>query len=160
MGSYAWLKNCITLAKEGAQIRISKYIPAEEQVLWKFTRADAQTKLYWEHSREFEYKGQMYDIIKSEVRGDTIWYWCYWDRKETDIKRQINEFASYLMGPGQDSRNTGRCITNFFQTLFFPGMQRESNILFDISCSHCLTPYDFPFSLCEIAPPTPPPWWT
>ena len=160
VGSYAWLKSRIALAKDGAKIKISKYVPKDDQVIWKFTTADAETKLDWEHSREFEYKGQMYDVIRSEMRGDTMWYWCYWDRKESDIKKQINELAVYLMGPGQDSRHTGRFITDFFGTLFFPVQQQENNFVLDIQSSRCLTPYTFPLSLYYAAPPAPPPWWS
>src|SRR5690606_39601506 len=44
----------------------------EELVLLKFTKEETQTKLRWEHSKEFEYDGQMYDIVSKEVKGDSI----------------------------------------------------------------------------------------
>lgn len=41
------------------------------------------------HSREFRYKGQMYDIVKQTDLGDTTLYWCIWDKEETALFAQL-----------------------------------------------------------------------
>lgn len=62
---------------------------AERLVLLKFTELEKQEKLHWEHSAEFEYQNQMYDVVKSEVHGDTTFYWCWHDIEETEINQQL-----------------------------------------------------------------------
>lgn len=47
-------------------------------------------QLLWEHSREFEYKGQMFDVIYKKQNGDTITYYCYADHKENKVKQKWN----------------------------------------------------------------------
>jgi len=57
--------------------------------LFHFTvqRQDSNRIFRWEHAGEFEYQGQMFDVSRREVRGDTLHLWCYWDAAETDLKR-------------------------------------------------------------------------
>lgn len=59
-------------------------------------RHDSTRLFRWEHSREFEFQGQMFDVARRELRGDTLHLWCYWDAAETDLNRAE-------AGPGHDS---------------------------------------------------------
>lgn len=55
------------------------------------------TMLTWEHEREFEFSGEMYDVISSQIMGDSITYQCLHDAKETSINKRIYSFIkSYL----------------------------------------------------------------
>jgi hypothetical protein len=55
------------------------------------------TILEWEHDREFELSGEMYDVISSQIMGDSIIYQCLHDAKETSINKRILSFIrSYL----------------------------------------------------------------
>ena len=148
----------MALAKDAAALKIKKAIPTEDQMVWKFSIADSKSKLEWEHSREFEYKGEMYDVIRSEQRGDTMWYWCYWDRKETKLKKQLNILALNLLGPGATHRNHGQQIHEFFKAFYFPVNNSETPVALEASHSRCITPYHFSLTLHKIAPPVPPPW--
>jgi len=47
---------------------------------------DSSRLFRWEHSREFEFQGQMFDVARRESRGDSLHFWCYWDTAETDLK--------------------------------------------------------------------------
>ncbi|TYP92015.1 hypothetical protein LX73_2258 [Fodinibius salinus] len=55
----------------------------------------------WHESHEFEYQGQMYDIIRKEIHGDTIWYYCHWDKAETKL---LNNLAEYISNYLQESK--------------------------------------------------------
>ncbi|HMR89199.1 MAG TPA: hypothetical protein PKD51_13655 [Saprospiraceae bacterium] len=54
-----------------------------------FAKKDIKTIVRWEHDREFEFLGEMYDVISSLESEDSITYTCYWDIEETKIKKQI-----------------------------------------------------------------------
>ena len=58
-------------------------IDKNELILLRLSEIESQTKLNWKHSKEFEFNQQMYDIVETEVKGDTIYYWCMRDTKET-----------------------------------------------------------------------------
>ena len=42
-------------------------IDQNELVLLKFSKEEAEKQLRWEHSKEFEYEGQMYDVVSKEI---------------------------------------------------------------------------------------------
>lgn len=140
-----------------AGYKIRKAIPRDEQLLWKFSAEDARLKLDWEHSREFEYKGEMYDVIRSETKGDSIWYWCYWDRKETKLRKELNVLLVNLMGPGQQSKNEGRQLNDFFKSLFLPVLFTNTNLATGHDHQHNMIPYNFSLHAFDRIPPVPPP---
>ena len=144
LGNYAWLKG-----------RIS--IPQDDQLLWKFSAEDARLKLDWEHSREFEYKGEMYDVLRSETKGDSIWYWCYWDRKETKLRKELNVLLVNLMGPGQQNKNEGRQLNDFFKSLFLPVSSVKQYLAIGLDHQRDLIPYNFSLHAFDRIPPVPPP---
>jgi len=147
----------VASAKEVALVKIKKAVPPEDQIVWTFSLEDARTKLFWEHSREFEYKGEMYDVIRTETRGDSVSYWCYWDRKETKLKKQLNVLVMKLMGPGPQSRSQGTQISDFFRSLFFQSITHEGDVAFHAPQNRCSTAYQFSLSLYDSIPPSPPP---
>ena len=140
-----------------AGYKIRKAIPQDEQLLWKFSIEDARLKLDWEHSREFEYKGEMYDVIRAETKGDSIWYWCYWDRKETKLRKELNVLLVNLMGPGQQNKNEGRQLNDFFKSLILPVSSIKQNLAEGHDHQHSMIPYNFSLHAFDRIPPVPPP---
>ena len=157
LGNYAWLKGRISNAKDMAGYKIKKAIPQDEQLLWKFSTEDARLKLDWEHSLEFEYKGEMYDVLRSETKGDSIWYWCYWDRKETKLRKELNVLLVNLMGPGQQNKNEGRQLNDFFKSLFLPVSSVKQYLAIGLDHQGDLIPYTFSLHAFDRIPPVPPP---
>lgn len=41
------------------------------------------------HAKEFQYLGQMYDIVEAEVVGQSTWYLVYPDTKETKLRMKM-----------------------------------------------------------------------
>ncbi|MFZ1786785.1 MAG: hypothetical protein WAT92_00675 [Saprospiraceae bacterium] len=85
----------LLLSHQKIQIKkeVKEHIDSEKDterlVLLKFTEQEKQEELEWEHAAEFEYQNQMYDVVKSEVHGDTTFYWCWHDIEETEINQQL-----------------------------------------------------------------------
>ncbi|MBL7978177.1 MAG: hypothetical protein JNN12_07530 [Bacteroidetes Order II. Incertae sedis bacterium] len=95
-------------------------IQEKELVLLKFTSLEQKRILRWEHEREFEYRGNMYDIIKTSVEGDTTYYWCWWDEEETEINNKLNSLALYISKEKQTDQQTVVQIYHYLKTLYFP----------------------------------------
>ena len=83
-----------SIAKKEIEDHIAAGISKSDLVLLIFSTEETRTLLRWEHSREFEYKRQMYDIVETKSLGDTVYYWCRWDQKETKLNEQLRELAT------------------------------------------------------------------
>lgn len=89
----------------------------------KFTVAQAKTLLKWEHSKEFEYKGQMFDVIEQKIIGDTITYKCWWDRRESAINQQLDELIAKALGNDPFHKDRELKLMDFLKKLFIVQVQ-------------------------------------
>ncbi len=94
-------------------------IDKDELVLLKFTEKESQTKLRWEHSKEFEYQGQMYDILEKEIKGETTYYWCWWDHKETKLNRRLDGLVDKVLESNPQNRDKQEELAEFYKKLYF-----------------------------------------
>lgn len=128
----------------------------EELVLLKFSGEETQTELRWEHTKEFEFKGEMYDVVEKSTQGDTIFYRCWVDDKETKINQQLEELVAFALGNNQQRKNNQEQLTDFYKSLYWEnchtkwnGVATQSNELIVLYNFSCLT--------IIIPPPVPPP---
>ncbi|MFO7613994.1 MAG: hypothetical protein R6W71_05065 [Bacteroidales bacterium] len=128
----------------------------EEWVDLAFSSAEIKTKLKWKHSREFEFEGQMYDIVEQRIEGDTVIYTCYKDDKETRLNQQLDKSVARALGQDPVQKNRNERIANFFKNLYqpvsviwHPELFPNSTLNFGLYSSNYLSLY--------IAPPSPPP---
>lgn len=84
--------------RKAVKHRMIAGIDRSELVLLTFTEREAQQELRWEHRREFEYKGEMYDIVERKVVGDTLYFWCWWDYAETTLNKKLKSLTTKLLG--------------------------------------------------------------
>ncbi len=99
--------------------KIIKGIDKDKLVKLSFTAADAKTKLIWEHSREFEYNGEMYDVVEKSVSGDTTHYWCWWDNEETLLNRQLASLVNDYLRHDTKTANGRKSLQAFLKQLYF-----------------------------------------
>lgn len=126
-----------------------------ELVELTFSLEDSK-KLDWEHEREFEFEGQSYDIVESEVKGDSITYFVWWDKVETKIKHQLAELVSMAMNDDEQNQENQEKIDHLFKTLYYSSDftgEAESFISKSIKLNFLGNRY---LSL-DWAPPVPPP---
>lgn len=90
----------------------------KQLVLLKFTKAEKETQLRWKHSKEFEFKGQMYDVVESEISGDTLSYRCWWDNEETGLNKKLTNLVSDILGNNQQNKENNKRLVQFFKSLY------------------------------------------
>lgn len=73
-------------------------VAENELVLLSFSRSEAETELRWEHSREFEFDGEMYDIVRTVESADSVKYWCWHDHEETALNRRVARLTAAVWG--------------------------------------------------------------
>ncbi len=72
-----------------------------------------QQKLKWERvGKEFWYEGKLYDIVRSEKKGDVTHYYCIDDTAETNL---AYEFIEEIKKQTEDSDNEGTSLNDFFK---------------------------------------------
>ncbi len=87
--TYLWLHIQKRLVKKEVKAKLIAGIDKSELVHFTFSQSQIETDLRWEHSKEFEYKGEMYDIVETEILGDSIRYVCWHDKAETKLNRRL-----------------------------------------------------------------------
>lgn len=85
----------------------------KDLVYFEFSFQEKQ-KLRFEHAKEFEYQGQMYDIVFEEVRNDTVYYWCWHDHQETELNQKLYQLLSLALEHSQDND-----VFKIFKKLFY-----------------------------------------
>lgn len=93
-------------------------IDKDELVLLEFTE-DEKKQLKWKHSKEFEFEGEMYDIVDFKTINNTTYYWCWWDHEETKLNKELDELVSFILGTNRTRKKNQENLQHFLKTLFF-----------------------------------------
>lgn len=133
-------------------------INPEELVLLKFSKEETQTKLRWEHSKEFEYDGQMYDIVSKEVKGDSIFYRCWWDHEETKLNKKLQILVANALNEDEDKRKFQLNLHNYFFSFFCTDLSNwQATPLQNFEIETPEVMHVTKFSAIRLTPPKPPP---
>lgn len=79
---------------------IKSGIPADQLVKLAIAKAWEEQKnprFEREHSKEFRFDGEWYDVIKHEQIGDTTYYWCIHDFKESALFATLEHLTYELL---------------------------------------------------------------
>jgi hypothetical protein len=88
-----------------------------ELVRFEFSEKEINQELRWEHSREFEYQGEMYDVVERESKGDTTVFWCWWDNEETKLNKQLTALTFIALGDHPSEQNKQRAVVALFKSM-------------------------------------------
>jgi len=107
--------------------RIKAGVPEEDLVLLKIAKAEEQNSEVFEriHSREFRYKGEMYDVIRLEEKGNTTYYTCIHDVKESKLFEQLDEMVVKTLTEDTRERHQQEIMLGFFTKVYLPGVRPE-----------------------------------
>lgn len=89
-----------------------------ELVTLSFSTQEAEAKLDWEHSKEFEYNGQMYDVVESKITADSAVYVCWPDDDETLLNKQLKGIVAVALGHHQKSKESRKNLISFFKSVY------------------------------------------
>ena len=83
MSYWFWLAHQRSEIRHEVRTTIKETVRKTDLVLLKFSTAELiSPHIKWKHSKEFWYQDQMYDIIDTEIKNDSIYYWCWEDNAE------------------------------------------------------------------------------
>jgi hypothetical protein len=70
------------------------------------------------HSKEFRYKGEMYDIVEQETRNDTTFYLCIWDKEETALFANLDKLILRAVSSDPFQKQENQKLISFFKLMF------------------------------------------
>ncbi len=103
-------------------------INPEMLLVLRFSHTDASRLLNWEHELEFEFKGNMYDIVKVTRTNDSVSYLCWPDHRETLLNIELNRLVDMAMGDNSENKQNNKRLIDFLQQLY-PPEQTESSLI-------------------------------
>jgi hypothetical protein len=119
-GYYSWLTYQKSIAKKEIKQRIISGLHKTELKLLVFSKVDSEVKLKWEHAHEFEYMHQMYDVIETEIHGDSLYYFCWADHEETLLNKKLNQLLASVMANPLKENKQQKQIIDFYKSLSLP----------------------------------------
>lgn len=128
----------------------------DELYLIKVSDQEKITLLKWKHEREFEFKGQMYDIVETEIKNDTTYYWCIWDSEETALYKKRKALVADLMATNPLKKENQKKLLTFFKSIYFFESFKNKKTDFNESTVKFYFKKNL-YSSVRIRPPTHPP---
>ena len=132
-------------------------VDKSQLVRLSFTKTYAESGLRWEHSKEFEWLGEMYDVVSTESKDDSVTYWCWWDKEETALNKQLTDLVANSLGKNKERRRHQEQLVDLLKAAYLPithSLFSQDSLISDVrhfEQKSCL-------SVVSIAPPFPPPW--
>jgi ribonuclease HI len=116
--SYFSLRHEQKVVRKEVKRMIIAGLDKKQLVLIKLTSAEKKDQLRWKHSKEFEYKGQMYDIVEKEFKDSLTYYWCWWDHEETSLNKKLNQLAADAFNNSDRKQQQEKKLSSFYQSLY------------------------------------------
>ncbi len=135
--------------------QIKAGVPEAELILLKILEGTPHPAFQRVEEHEFRYDGKMYDIVRQESHGDTVWYYCLADEKETQLFADLDELVKRDMSQNPERQQRVERLLNLFGLFFFS--RREEVSLVDAVEEMALNNYCFGLKIWIDTPPTPPP---
>lgn len=109
--------------RKEVKLEIKAGIDIDELVLIEADLVDTITTLDWEHSKEFEFQGEMYDVVIRTISGNRIHYWCWRDSEETVLNGRLNKMALNKVNKDRSSDKSNRHFWSYCKQLFFESLK-------------------------------------
>ena len=130
LATFGYLQHQKYQVRKEVKHRLMAGIDKSELVLLKFTERQASRELEWEHSREFEYRGEMYDVVERAVKGDTLYFWCWWDHKETALNKKLSTLVQNVTRHKPERQEQRQFTLHFYSKWFFQSYQVPQPVYF------------------------------
>lgn len=119
IATYSWLHQKKYAVKKEVKQALIAGIDKSELVFFKFSKSELNTKLHWEHNKEFEYNDQMYDVVERITEKDSVLLWCWWDSKETKLNKQLQQLLKVAFNADSTTKEKQIQVLIFYKGLFY-----------------------------------------
>lgn len=160
IGIYGWLKFEKAAIQKTVKRQLMQGIPKDELIQFTFALNDTATVLDWKHGKEFEFQGEMYDIVTRYYSGDSVKYDLWWDHEETELNRKLAQLTNSLINQNPEEKSKSSHLNHVIRTMYC----HHDHIVFEFPFqieNHLLPQFPNEFSLIKRGnkPISPPPQW-
>lgn len=103
-------------------------IDKSELVFLTFSSTEIQEELEWKHSKEFKYKGNMYDVVDRLDKSDSTLFWLWPDVEEDKLNQQLESVLQIALGTNPDQNQKKKNVDSFYKNLFMQKMVAKAFI--------------------------------
>ncbi len=118
-GTYLYLSIQQKVIQEAVQRKLEEGIPENELVKLTFSTSEINKVLRWEHEKEFEYNGQMYDVVEVTDVGDSLQYLCWWDKAETATKKNKQDLLHAKIDTSNPAKHFPTTFSDYYKSIYF-----------------------------------------
>lgn len=129
-GSYSWFFLQKQFLKREAKRIIERTIGEDQFIKLSFTKKKIRNMLTWENEHEFEFQGNMYDVVKTNTYADSVVYICWLDKKETKLNSKLVYLLNSKLISNSTSTKNQIQVFSIFKILYFD--QKFENQNFDL----------------------------
>lgn len=116
---YTGIKYQVYHTKKKIKRQMIAGIDRSELVVMKFSKAEADGKLNWKHSKEFELGGEWYDIVYTDTLAeDSLQYWLFWDYEETKLNKELAKLVAEAFSHDVPTKEKNAQFKHFSQDIF------------------------------------------
>jgi hypothetical protein len=152
----SWYYAQRTSLRREVKSQLIKGVNPGDLVLFSFSKQEMENLVRWERHDEFEYEGNMYDVVRSEKKENRFYYWCWPDNQESILNKELRNRTAELFNnspkPGEQSSK----VILYFKSLFFKDIETWSFINFDNPEAHpnfIPNHYQNPYRFIPYSPP-------
>jgi len=126
-GTYCWLHYEKVAIRKAVKKELLMGMDDSKLVKLEFTQFEIATLLNWHHAKEFEYRGQMYDIVRQSSTSNTHIYWCFRDHAETRLNNQLSSLVNKLINQDKQRQQHQKETLDYYKGLFFQPVQNSNS---------------------------------
>jgi len=108
------------ILRKQVQQNLLSEISEEKLSVLTFSASASNSDLIWKDHKEFSYKGEMYDVVRTEKSGGKIRYYCWHDVEETELNSQLENLLNLAIGTDPPSQKNTEHLTHVFRSLGIP----------------------------------------
>lgn len=94
-----------------------------------FHKSEICKKLHFEHSDVFEYKSEMYDVVKTKYDLDSVYFLCWPDNEGTELNKSLNTLVLNSLSNDFKDKDKEESLNDFTFEMFFNGKYEIKNDL-------------------------------
>jgi hypothetical protein len=118
-GTYFYLSLQQKAIQEAVKRKLKEGILENELVRLSFSKKEIPSLLKWEHDKEFEYNGQMYDVVEVADIGDSLQYLCWWDKAETATKKNKQKLLQAKIDTSNPTKHFPFTFSDYYKSIYF-----------------------------------------
>jgi len=117
-GTYLYLAYQKKMTKRAVKQKMILGLDKKDLVWLTFHKNDVEGLLTWKHSKEFGYKNQMYDVVYTHHKQDSVSYICWLDSEENELNIKLAKLVKQLTDNSPDNKSRKTQMTVFYSSLF------------------------------------------